>query len=132
MRAHHFILAAALAALFLTGCGGISDPSKNQVDTFSGAVAVGGVGPVHTFNVSKNGEFTVHFTSLTPTPTAVVGTYFGQPSGGGCGIFTQGIAGLNHDPFSGQPVQKGSYCIQVYDSGGLAVAQNYTLTIAHP
>ena len=38
MRAHYFVVAAMLAALLVTGCGGMTDPSKNQVETFNGTV----------------------------------------------------------------------------------------------
>jgi hypothetical protein len=140
MRAHHFVLSAALAALVVTGCGGLVDPSQNQNETFIGTVQVsvpGGavsVGPVHSFNVSKQGEVTVHFTSMTPTSAAVLGAVFGQTVSGECAQLTvNNFSGLNRDPFSSLPIQqKGSYCIQMFDPGTLTVAQNYTVQVSHP
>jgi hypothetical protein len=132
MRAHHFILSVSLAALFLTGCGGLTDPSKNQVTPFSDVVPNDGQGPVHLFSASKTGELSVRLTALSPTPSAVVGVIYGQPSGGACGYLTSNdFVGLNRDVLQFQ-IQKGNYCIQVYDSGYLAVSQNYTIQVSHP
>jgi hypothetical protein len=132
MRAHSFILAISLAALLLTACGGVTDPSKNQVEIFSGSVGLLAYGPVHVFNVSKTGELSVRVTSLTPTAAAVIGLIYGQPSGGSCAPLTSAnLVGLNRDVFQGQ-IQKGSWCIQPYDSGFLTAPTNYTLQISHP
>jgi hypothetical protein len=132
MRAHSFVLAAMLAPLLVTGCGGVTDPSKNQIERFNGTVPNDGQGPVHPFNVSKSGELAVKITSLSPSPQAVVGLVFGQPSGGVCGYITSNdFVGLNRDQFQ-FPIQKGSYCVQAYDSGNLTVSQNYTLQVSHP
>lgn len=132
MRAHHFILSAALAALFLTGCGGVTDPSKNRVEPFSGTVSVGGLGPVHNFTVDKNGELSVKLTALSPTPSTVVGLIYGQPNGGVCAYITNNdFVGLNRVTFQ-FPIQKGNWCVYVYDSGNLTVAQSYTIEVSHP
>jgi hypothetical protein len=132
MSAHQFILSASLALLFLTGCGGLTDPSKNKIDRFTDVVPNDGQGPVHPFTASKTGELSLKLTALSPTPSAVVGIVYGQPTGGGCGYLTSNdIVGLNRETFQFQ-IQKGSYCIQVYDSGYLTVAQNYTVEVSHP
>jgi hypothetical protein len=138
MRAHYFILSAALAALFLTGCGSISEPSKNQMQLFSGTVSAisqggDGVGPNHTFNVSKQGEVTVRFTSLTPL-AAVVAAILGQPVSGGCAPFDQtNVSGLNRPPFSNYPIrQTGMYCFQIFDPGNLTTTLTYTVEVSHP
>jgi hypothetical protein len=134
MSAHHFFRSVLLTALLVTGCGGLTDPSKNQVDPFSGTVPVGGAGPVHVFNVSKTGELSMRITALSPTPTAVVTVVYGQAVTGGCAPLSQNdFVGLNTgDTFQFQ-IQKGSWCAQVADPyTRLAVAQNYTLQVSHP
>jgi hypothetical protein len=134
MSAHHFSRSVLLTALLVTGCGGLTDPSKNQVDPFTGTVPVGGNGPVHLFNVSKTGELSVRLTALSPTATTVVSVIYGQAVSGACAALSENdFVGLNTgDTFQGQ-IQKGSYCIQVADPYiRLTVAQTYTITVSHP
>ena len=47
-------LALALAGAISISCGGIVDPSQNQVESFSGTVPVGG-NVQHKFSASKTG-----------------------------------------------------------------------------
>src|SRR6266545_1606886 len=79
------------AAFMLVACGGIVDPSKNKVDTFSGTLQPqsGGSINVHYFSVSKNGEVTFTMTSVTPAPVNAGSLVFalGQPSSGSCQLF---------------------------------------------
>jgi hypothetical protein len=75
-----FLTVGALAVL-LPGCSGVIDPSKNQVDNFSGVVTVGGVF-TKVYSWDKNGEVEVAMTSVTPTPTnGPLAMYIGQPDG---------------------------------------------------
>src|SRR5437870_625048 len=85
------IAAAAFvfAVLASISCGGVTDPSKNTTETFSGTVAPRGQGPVHTFNVSNTGEFSVKVTSMTPTFNSFFGTWLGITQGSDCGLFQQ-------------------------------------------
>jgi hypothetical protein len=134
MSAHYFFRSVLLTALLVTGCGGLTDPSKNQVDQFSGTVPVAGYGPVHLFNVSKTGELSVRIIAMSPTATAIVSVIYGQAVSGGCGPLSENdFVGLNTgETFQGQ-IQKGSYCIQVADPyTRLAAAQTYTLQVSHP
>jgi hypothetical protein len=124
------IAAALLAGLVALGCGGVTDPSKNQTETFSKTLEVGGqwIQPV---NINNGGEFTVKLTALSPTPTAVIGMVWGQ--GANCELPLQRtLAALNQQVFGGPILQKGAYCVAAYDPGTLSVAQNVTVTVSHP
>lgn len=127
-------IAAVIAiACGLPACGGISSPSNNTVQTFPGVFEVGSSGPVHDFSASRNGEFFVTLTSLTPDSTAIVAVSFGQRSAGGCGLITSTFASVGRQALGG-PLDKGSYCVQVADSGlsTLTGAQTYSLRVSAP
>ncbi len=124
------VAAAVLAGLLSAGCGGVTDPSKNQTETFTGMVGVGGSWK-GTINVSNGGEFTVKLTALSPTPTAVLGMIWAQ--GANCELQQQNsLASLNQQALGGPIYQKGAYCVLVYDIGTLTVAQNFTIQVSHP
>lgn len=129
------LAAAAVAAnLVAAGCGGIVDPSQNQTETFSGTVNVAGISPVHTFNVSKSGEYFITITKLDPplTPAnATVQVVFGQAAGGSCNpIQTNAFARLGQ-ALSGS-IFAGSYCVVIVDVGFLTTTESYTLQVQHP
>ena len=122
----------AVAGLLTISCGGISSPSQNQQDTFSGTLDVGGV---RTFpvNVANNGEFSVKITALSPTATAIVGTAWAQGSNcEGIRLQVNNFSTLNSPALVGAIFQKGAYCVAVFDSVGLTVAQNFTIIVSHP
>jgi hypothetical protein len=125
--------AALTAVLWLSSCGGITDPSNNKVDPFPSTLIVGGSN-VHPFSASKNGEFSMKLTAIAPTPDVFVGTIFGQVANGQCqpypGYVNQ-FSQLNRSSLQG-PIQKGSWCAIVYDSGGLTEDITYTLEVSHP
>jgi len=123
----------ALAGAISISCGGITDPSQNQVETFSGTVTAGGAGPVHHFSASKTGEIQVKVVTLTPASVpAVVINWVGNGDGS-CngGTFQQGIGAANTTAISGQ-ITSGSYCVVVTYYAGPVVATNYSLTVSHP
>jgi len=123
----------ALAGALSISCGGITDPSQNQVETFSGTVAAGSFGPAHHFSASKTGEIQVKILTLTPASVpAVVVTWAGNGDGS-CngGTFGQGVGAVNTTAISNQIVS-GSYCVYVSDYVGQTVTANYTITVSHP
>jgi hypothetical protein len=131
-----FRAAAALVGLLslLPGCGGIVDPSKNTVVTFTDSLDVGGSGPTHLFSASKNGEFFITLTSLTPDTTAAVGIIWGQQVSGGCSqISGNSFAQVNRQAIGG-PIDKADYCVVVVDTGAsiLSGRQTYTIRVSHP
>lgn len=121
-----------LAALVTISCGGVTDPSKNTVETFSGTVPVRGSSELKTFNVSNTGEFTIIVTQLSPVSNAVLGSIFGQQTSSGCAPLQENdFTVLNSVALSGSII-KGSYCVVLFDVGTLAAPENFTMTISHP
>ena len=118
------------------GCGGIIDPSKNTVETFSGTLAVGSSFTSPFYSFSKNGEVEVTMTSVTPTPTnGSISMALGQVVSGSCqllGVFYTAPGVVNRKNQFGV-LNKGTYCIVVFDPGGvLTVPVNFSGTISHP
>src|SRR6187549_1602462 len=60
-------VAIALVALAASACGGVSNPSTNQTETFMAIVQPGGIPGTHPFTASKSGEISVTITSINPT-----------------------------------------------------------------
>jgi hypothetical protein len=122
-----------LAGLLTSGCG-VSEPSKNQTETFSSTLAILGSNS-HPFSSGSTGEFSVSLTSVTPDANAILILSFGQPSGNTCLPFQGYVvpARVNNppNPLTGQ-IQKGNYCIGVQDTGSLTRAESYTITVSHP
>jgi hypothetical protein len=129
------ILTICAVATLLAGCSSVIDPSKNTVEPFSGVVPVGGAYTKTGISWSKQGEVEVTMTSVTPTPTnGPLGMYIGQSdSSGNCfqlqGYVSQAI--VNRTVQFGV-LQKGTYCLGVYDPGALTVAANVAGTFSHP
>jgi len=126
-----FVAALALAGLVTASCGGVVDPSENKVETFSGTLDPGGI-KTFSMSVGNGGEFSVKVTALQPNPTAIVGTAW--LFGGNCDQLVQqnAFTSLNQPALAGAVLQKGTYCVSIYDIGTITVAQNFTLTVSHP
>src|ERR1700760_515196 len=122
----------ALAGAISISCGGIVDPSQNQVQTFSGTVPPAS-GSVQHFTASKTGEIQIKVVTLTPASVpAVLVTWLGNGDGS-CngGTFGQGIGAVRTTAISNQ-ILSGAYCIYVSDYVGQTVTANYTITVSHP
>lgn len=122
---------AALAAA--SACGGIDSPSSNQVETLTGTVAVGDA-ISHPFSVGKTGELFATITQLSPDTNVLIGMSVGQATSSGCAPligFINNTAHLNAQALGGV-IQKGSYCLQVFDAGFLTQPANYTVRLSHP
>ena len=126
---------AILAAALLVGCSGPIDPSKNQTENFDGDLTVGGVF-ARSFSWSKNGEVETTVTSVNPTPTnGPVAMYIGIPDAAGnclqlAGYFPQQAIVNRTVPFG--VLNKGTYCLAVYDPGVLTRSTHVTGTFSHP
>jgi hypothetical protein len=136
MRAR-FAAAIAVAGLIMMSCGGIVDPSQNQVETFSGTIAAGGGGQsAKAFTAAKGGELTVKITALSPITQTFIGVAWTQgASDGSCGgsvLFSTNFAQLNVPAISGANIIAGKYCIVVYDVGAFLAPETYTITVSHP
>jgi hypothetical protein len=127
-------LALAVAGSLAVGCHGITSPSNNTVDPFSGTIAPGG-GVGHFFAASKTGEYTVKITALAPTSNALLGlALVAGNNDGSCttSIFQQNnFSSLNTQALGGQIIS-GKYCVLVYDVGAISTTQTYTITVSHP
>ena len=124
--------AIAGAALLAASCGGITDPSKNTVENFSGTLQVGGLNP-HQFTSSKTGELQVKLTALAPTSQAIIGLSWTQTTNDGtcAGLLQSAFAQLNVPAIVGATSSQ-RYCIIVQDVGSIAVPQTYTIAVSHP
>src|SRR5262245_15293079 len=81
------IIAAAAAAS--ASCGSVTDPSKNNTETFTGTITpvkLGGSGSsqLHTFNISSGGEYTIKVTAMTPSFNSAFAVTLA--TGSGCGV----------------------------------------------
>lgn len=125
-------LALAAAGLFTISCGGIVDPSKNQIETFSGTVSPQGFSP-HPFSVSKTGEISIKITELAPLTNVPLGVIWAQASSDGTcvSVIQSGIGNLGVPAITGQ-IFNGNYCVLVYDLGILTAPETYTVTVSHP
>jgi hypothetical protein len=126
------LAAAALvvAALAASNCGGVTDPSKNTTETFSGTVAPRGQGQIHTFNVGNTGEYSIKVTAMTPTFNSF---FVLTLASGDCSLLVNQNTLTVGQLMTGPIFQKGTYC--VFLSDGLATMttnENYTLTVSHP
>src|SRR5258706_16379218 len=127
-------LAVACAVMF--ACGGITSPSDNKTEPFSGTIQPGGNGGYKAFNVPSTGEFTIKVTALSPNSSVIIGVdLFQDTSNGNC----TGLQVYQRNPFVPLNVQalagqifSGHYCVLAYDVGGLSAATTYTLTVSHP
>jgi hypothetical protein len=125
-------LSAVLGAALITiSCGGIVDPSKNDNEVFKGTIPFGGVGDQHNFNVSKNGEYSVLIDSISPPTGSLVGVRVGIINSGTCTFFSANPGQVGKAALSG-PIDKGDYCVQLYDPGTLAQSETYSMTVSHP
>jgi len=119
-----------LAALITVSCGGVVDPSKNQVESFTDTLNPGGSW-CKQVTVNNGGEYSIKITALSPTPTAVLFVGWFQDANCVNTLYTN-YATLNTLAFSGPIYQKGTYSVGVADVGTLTVAQNVTITVSHP
>jgi hypothetical protein len=132
MRAWSAAALLLIAPLLAAGCGGGPvDPSKNVTETFPGTLQPQG-GQRFTMSINNTGEFSVKITALSPNPTSVVGTEF--DFGANCEALVQrnNFSTLNTVVLNGPILQKGPYCVVIYDIGVLTTAQNFTITVSHP
>ena len=132
--------AVLLIAVLAGACGGFTDPSQNQTETFTGIVQPLGAN-VHAFTISNSGEFTISITAITPG-NVFLGVGYGQPAANGsCGLIQSNVvssAQIGRTALSGQVIIKGQYCVVVFDPSGIAgvaplpVAESYTVQVKHP
>ena len=132
--------AALVVAVIATACGGFTDPSNNQTETFSGTVQPLGA-TSHLYTVSNSGEFSISVTAITPG-NVFLGVGYGQPgANGACGLIQNNVINqsqIGRTALSGQILIKGQYCVAILDPALLAniaalpVPETYTVQVRHP
>lgn len=129
-------VALAIAGVLTVGCKGITSPSNNAMEPFSGTLQPQGAA-AHAFTVGKTGEFTIKLTALAPNANLLVGLALTQGNTDGtCSTSVvlgqqNNFASLNAQALGGQ-IFAGRYCVLIYDVGSVTVAQTYTVTVSHP
>ena len=126
-------LVLAVAGALSISCGGIVDPSQNNVTTHTGVVPVGSNFKIP-FSASKTGELSVKVGTLTPASSAVIGVLWVQAGDGSCnGSLLQNnqFATANTTAIAGQ-IPSGNYCIVMYDVGAFTQPENFSVTISRP
>jgi hypothetical protein len=117
------LIAPVLTAL---GCK-VSGLADNRTVIFTGTIAAGGTGPLHTFRVTKNGEYEMRITALSQS--LAVGMTFGvQTPDGGCSPLLETAATLNQLAAAG-PLYSGEYCLLLYDLFTVVTAPGATYTV---
>ena len=126
------LLTLAFVGLICISCGGIVDPSQNQVEPFSGSVAPGG-GSINRFTASKTGEIQVKMLTITPAAVSALLVQWVGAGDGSCNgqLWQSGVATQNATVVSNQ-IQSGNYCILVSEYIAQTVTANYSLTVSHP
>jgi hypothetical protein len=119
------------ASLAGSGCG-LFGPSDDINDDFSGTLQPK-LADIYSFSVDANGGVIVKITSLSDS-NMLLGIAIGQFVGNGCNPYTNlnnFAAKLNSQAIN-SAINKGSYCLMVYDNGTLTAAVNYTVRVTHP
>lgn len=137
MYACRHLLALTLTSALLAGCSGVQSPSNNATETFNGTVTpqtgTQAEPPVtHLFSAGRSGEMSVRLTAIAPNAAALIGLALGEVINGSCAIFNRSdFSGLNRDVLV-TPVQRGNFCLQVFNGGGISAATTYSLQVNHP
>jgi len=125
------LLLAALAA-----CGGVTDPSNNQNQTFNGSIDPASTSQPQFFNASKSGEITVSVTAMNPTLPS--GTFFtvawGQAVSNQCllNLGANALAVVGATALS-SAITPGQYCVAIQDTyAAFKTTEQYSLTVSHP
>ena len=124
------VLVCALG-LSVGGCG-IFGPTKNKNDDFSDTLAVNEA-HIFQFQSGKNGEVTATITALS-NQNAILRIWIGQFVGEACLpiLGMDAFAAVLNRTAINAPIQKGTYCLQVQDAGGLTAPVDYTVRVSHP
>jgi hypothetical protein len=132
LSTNRIALALGLLLGALVAVTTLSSGSNGKVSTtFSGSVAREGVSS-HSFTVEREGAVEIKLTALgAPTEHGTeIGLGLGTPTASGsCAL----VEAVDSTPVSGQlggTLQKGTYCVAVYDSGEVpAQPVDYTISV---
>jgi hypothetical protein len=137
------LFAVAIALAFTAAACDTADPTTTATapttvvqpttETFSGTVAVGS-NDTKPFNILlTGGTLTVTLTAVGPPSTITMVLGVGNLSGSTCTLIASVSAQASATPQLSGPVNAGSYCLQVSDSGsGVQTGPvTYSATVTH-
>ena len=139
-----FVSGAAIAALMLpiVACDNgpsiednpiVTAPITSPVtESFASQLFVGGSAS-RTFTAAKAGTATITLVSAGPPTTVKLGFGIGVPDalGSGC-LFTRSAEAAVAGTSFSLPVDAGTYCVRVYDTGTLTANTAFAITIVRP
>jgi hypothetical protein len=121
----------SLAALLAGACGGIVDPSQNEVENFSGTLQPLGQN-THQFNVRRSGEVDLKIVALS-NADAILRVSYGQGACTNTVLLNAGFRQLNNVGVGGNVFSEGLHCAVIEDAlGALSAPATYTLRVSHP
>jgi hypothetical protein len=113
---------------------GSTSPSPTAlVERFSGSLKQQG-SVIFTFTVAQASTVDVTLTALAPATTApaTVGVGLGTPSGDACTVTTSASSvAPGATPQLSVAQSAGSYCVRVFDTGGLSQTVTVNVTVSH-
>jgi hypothetical protein len=128
----------AVLALSTIACDDAStatSPSTTSpvTETFSGQIIKGG-SAARSFTAASAGTVSITLASIGPPADIQVGLGIGIPqaSGSGCYLTQTMMAGAATAPQISTPVDAGTYCIRLYDTGAVTSAVAFSVTIVRP
>jgi hypothetical protein len=129
---NRLVIAAALLLAAFAAVTTLSSGSNGRVaTTFAGTVAHEGVS-AHSFTVQREGAVEVKLTSLRPGPDNAekIGLGLGTPTPAGNCALVEAVDSTRVSGEIGGTLQKGTYCVAVYDSGDVdSEPVNYTVSV---
>src|SRR5262245_2600733 len=131
LRAVFLAVLLSVLGLSVGGCG-IFGPTKNKDDDFTDTLAVNEA-HIFQFQTGRNGEITATITQLS-SQNVILGMWIGQLVGDACVpiLGMHAITAVLNRTAINAPIQKGTFCLEVYDPGGLTAPVNYTVRVSHP
>jgi hypothetical protein len=128
-----------VAAVVVAGCDNDvenespTEPPPTVTETFEGAINANGA-MTHTFNVGVAGTLEARLISLTPDPGTNVGFAIGtwNASSSICQVVISNDNAVQGAILTGTASRGGTLCTRIYDTGRLASAVNYTISVTHP
>ena len=121
----------SLAALLTGACGGVTDPSQNRIENFSGTLQPLGQNR-HDFHVGRSGEVDVKIIALS-NADAILRVSYGQGNCNSAVLLNAGFRQLNNIGVGGPVFSEGPHCAVIEDAlGALSAPATYTLRVSHP
>ena len=106
--------------------------ASTVTETVSSFVAIQGA-TSHSVPLSQAGTISVALTSVTPSTVVGLGVGIPNPGGSGCRLSASLDAAAGTVPQVTVAVDGGTYCVQIFDSGGLTgLGASFSMTITHP